>query len=221
MIIAENYEGEGLHLWHPYIFKYHFDFSSILPELKPTFDDAMNHWATKEDQTKVETLQGSTTSRVGRYERMLAPHNQECMKTFHEWLGPRLNWVWGQFGYFGAESEISQSWFNRHIKGGQTKEHTHNCIEMVVASYLQNDGEGQGNIEIKDPLEYHKTGYPYDAEKEIWKEVKCPTGTVLIFPGWLNHRSQVNNVGGERMVMTYNINSRLFKCDVYDDRFIL
>ena len=26
--------------------------------------------------------------------------------------------------------------------------------------------------EIKDQLEYHKTGYPYDAEKEVWKEIK-------------------------------------------------
>ena len=90
-----------------------------------------------------------------------------------------------------------------------------------IATYLQNDGEGQGNIEIKDPLEYHKTGYPYDAEKEVWKEIKAPTNTVLIFPGWVNHRSQENKVGGERMVMTYNINARLFKCDAYENRFIL
>ena len=221
MIIAEDYSGEGLHLWHPYVFKYEFDFSDILPKIRPTYEAALNHWAAQTDQTKVESIPNSTTSRVGRYEYTLEPHNQKCMKPFNMWLGARISWVWQQFGYLGAESEISQSWFNRHEKGGQTKEHTHNAIELVVASYLQNDGEGQGNIEIKDPLEYHKTGYPYDAEKEIWKEIKCPTNTVLIFPGWVNHRSQVNKVGGERMVMTYNINARLFKCDVYENRFVL
>ena len=99
MIIAEDYSGQGLHLWHPYVFKYEFDFSEILPKLRPTYESALNHWAAQGDQTKVETIPKSTTSRVGRYEYTLEPHNQECMKPFHDWLGPRINWVCQEFGY--------------------------------------------------------------------------------------------------------------------------
>ena len=60
MIIAEDYSGEGLHLWHPYVFKYEFDFSDILPKIRPTYEAALNHWAAKTDQTKVETIPNST-----------------------------------------------------------------------------------------------------------------------------------------------------------------
>ena len=82
MIIAEDYSGQGLHLWHPYVFKYEFDFSTILPKLRPTYEAALNHWAAQEDQTKVETIPKSTTSRVGRYEHTL------------EQFGPTLKIPW-------------------------------------------------------------------------------------------------------------------------------
>ena len=61
----------------------------------------------------------------------------------------------------------------------------------------------------------------YNWEVIFDKAAAQPVNAVLIFPGWVNHRSQVNKVGGERMVMTYNINARLFKCDVYENRFVL
>ena len=74
--------------------------------------------------------------------------------------------------------------------------------------------KGQGFIEFRDPLEYHKSGFPYDAEANIWKPIECTTNDVLIFPGWLNHRTQENTVGGERICMTYNINARMKMDDV-------
>ena len=67
---------------------------------------------------------------------------------------------------------------------------------------------------LKLATEIPNVGKLYNAEKEIWKPVSCQTGDVLIFPGWLNHRTQQNEAGGERICMTYNINSRLLLADV-------
>jgi uncharacterized protein (TIGR02466 family) len=211
--LAENFEGEGLHLWHPFIYKFHFDFSPYFDDIYANFQKLSNHWATETDMTIVESGDGWSTTRVGMHDADMQPHFQPHMQDYHAWLGNRIGWVWDQFGYLSRQSEISKSWFNRHGLGAQTLEHTHNAVELVVASYIKND-PGQGFIEFRDPLEYHKTGYPYNAEKEIWKPVSCQTGDVLIFPGWLNHRTQQNDAGGERICMTYNINSRLLLADV-------
>lgn len=210
------FDGEGLHLWHPFIYKFHYDFSSVYDQIYETFLELSDHWATKTDMTIVEDGdEAYSTVRVGVYDTHMQPHQQPYMADFHHWLGHRINWVWEKFGYLGSESEVSKSWFNRHGLGAKTLEHTHNAVELVVASYIKNEA-GQGFIEFRDPLEYHKTGYPYNAEHEIWKSVECVTGDVLIFPGWLNHRTQENTVGGERICMTYNINSRLLKADVFN-----
>lgn len=212
--MAINMEGEGLQLWTPYLYKFHYDFTPYFDQIYETFKVLSDHWATKTDMTIVEDGdEAYSTVRVGIHDYQLQPHEQPYMRDFHEFLGHRVKWVWDQFGYLGAESEISKSWFNRHGLGAKTLEHTHNGVELVVASYIKNE-PGQGFIEFRDPLEYHKTGYPYNAEHTIWQPVEAVSGDVLIFPGWLNHRTQENDVGGERICMTYNINSRLLKCDV-------
>lgn len=45
---------------------------------------------------------------------------------------------------------------------------------------------------------------------QLWKELKVKTNDVLVFPGWLNHRTQPNTTDTERIVMTYNINGNPF-----------
>jgi hypothetical protein len=208
-----DFDGEGINPWHPFIYKFHYDFTPILPEIRECYDKLMNHWATDTDLSPVESGDGHSTVRVGVYDANMQPHLQPFMDPFHAWLGPRIGMVWEKMGWMGANSEVSKSWFNRHNKGAKTLEHTHNGAELIVASYISIQPK-QGYIQFRDPLEYHKTCFPYNVEKELWKTIETVTGDVLMFPGWLNHRTEENEVGGERICMTYNINVRLFKADV-------
>jgi hypothetical protein len=204
---------EGLHLWKPFIFKTKFDFSPYFDQIYEGYQDSLRHWATHTDTTRLESGDSNTTCRVGYYDYDKQPHEQIGLRDFNCFLGSILPDVWGEYGFIGAESQVTRSWYNRHGLHGQTMEHAHTATELVVSAYVSND-KGQGFIEFRDPLEYHKSGFPYDAEKNIWKSVECYTNDVLIFPGWLNHRTQENSVGGERICMTYNLNARMRIDDV-------
>jgi hypothetical protein len=63
-----------------------------------------------------------------------------------------------------------------------------------------------GYIEYRDPLEYVKEmNMHYDLEGWKWKKVKAITGDVLIFPGYLRHRTESSFTNEERWVLTTNI----------------
>ena len=96
------------------------------------------------------------------------------------------------------------SWINIHKKSGITLEHNHSHTPLVITAYLKLP-INSGFIEFRDPLEYHKTNTPITPEEELWKAVPCETNNILIFPGWIKHRTQPNLTNNDRIVLTMNI----------------
>lgn len=183
----------------PYIFKYQYDFK--WPEIK---DDV--YTALKEVPNVSELEIGNSTSTL--FEQAFPPHEWKhpIFKDFFEWLNGPLTEVWNGMNYnWGTKRcHYINSWFNIHQNTGQTLEHHHSYSELVVTCYLQLPKDS-GYIEFRDPLEYHKAHTPITPEKELWKEVPAVTGDILIFPGWLKHRTQPNTTDNDRIVMTVNV----------------
>jgi hypothetical protein len=46
----------------------------------------------------------------------------------------------------------------------------------------------------------------YRPEPNLWKQLEVSTNDVLIFPAWINHRTQENLTDEDRIVLTYNVN---------------
>jgi ectoine hydroxylase-related dioxygenase (phytanoyl-CoA dioxygenase family) len=59
---------------------------------------------------------------------------------------------------------------------------------MVSAAYLSIP-DNSGYFEYKDVT---------------WKELPTVSGDVIIFPGWIEHRTQTNNSSEDRWVITTN-----------------
>jgi uncharacterized protein (TIGR02466 family) len=196
--------GESIHLWSPYIWKFEYEFN--ISELYPIIKQRFEHWSISKQSSILEDGDALSTATLGVYDSELQPHNLECLQDYHIWLTKKIEYVWNKFKYNSPKSHISKSWFNIHNEGGKTLEHCHNRTDLVISAYIQAK-PGCGNIEFRDPLEYHKIGSQYNIEKNLWKEVKIKSNDVLIFPGWLNHRTQPNLSNEERIVMTYNINA--------------
>lgn len=132
------------------------------------------------------------------------PHTWDLLQDYNIWLESRLFYVWHYLNYFGKAPQIINSWINIHKRTGQTLEHNHNHAPLVVSSYL-NLPEHSGFIEFRDPLEYHKYGLPYEPQEFLWTPIEIETNDVLIFPGWMKHRTQESNSDEDRVVLTYNI----------------
>ena len=86
-------------------------------------------------------------------------------------------------------------------------EHYHNQCPMVVSCYLKAPNKS-GNFEYRDPLEYHRWGSPGEPQMSLWKEIKVETNDIIVFPGWLKHRTQVNQTDEDRVCLTIN-----YDCD--------
>jgi uncharacterized protein (TIGR02466 family) len=183
-------------LFQPYIWKfsYEFDLEAIHTRIENLFNLV-------EKNSKLE--QGNAVSSVSLPENV-QPHTWEELARFQEWLGEKLERPKDYYQFYDRMSKVTNSWMNRHYRGGYTAEHCHNSSTFVASCYLKCP-PGSGNIEFKNPLEYHLNSWPIHPEEMMYIEVPVKTGDVLIFPGWLKHRVQPNNTDQERLVMTINI----------------
>ncbi len=184
--------------FEPLIIKAHYDFD--WKTLKPVCQKMINN---TEHQVRIENENGKSSV----YNRKDQPHMNTAFKSFYNWLNPIVEHIikneWGYEPNF--EYRITNSWVNVHTKNGVTLEHHHGPAIAVVATYLQIP-ENSGYIEYKDPLEYPKAmNMHYDLDGWAWKKVKAVTGDVLIFPGWIRHRTEHSNTNDERWVLTTNI----------------
>lgn len=137
------------------------------------------------------------------------PHLLPEFRDFYEWLFPKMMIIFRDAWFFNDDYEfyITNSWVNLHKKGGFTQEHLHSGCHMVVSTYLDIP-EDSGFIEFKDPMEIYYHNHDYtdgDITGEIWKPIETKTNDVLIFPGWIKHRTQENKTDKDRWVLTTNV----------------
>lgn len=180
----------------PLVIKSHYDFN--WNELKPICRNLIN---TSPGQTDLEQNDGKSSSTNPQ-----SPHSIYQFNSFYKWLNPMIEHIIvNEWGYDSRlKYGVVQSWVNVHNKTGVTLEHAHGAAIMAIATYLQLPKDG-GFIEYKDPMEYPKNFHQRTSLDWMWKEVPAITGDVLMFPGWLLHRTQPSQSDEERWVLTTNV----------------
>ena len=182
-------------LWPQVLFKDHWD-GDPLPILNRCRSSV------KDVHVNATLEKGNAVSTVTTEDQ---PHDwQEC-EEFVKWISERVDLLWTAWNFRNCKRWITKSWTNIHTRGGNTMEHSHGDLAIVIAWYVSLPPSG-GFIEFRNPLEYHWAGYPVEnGDKGLWTSVPCKTNDVLIFPGWLKHRVQPSNTDEERWVVTMNI----------------
>jgi len=186
----------GLIVFPPTVWKFNYKFNLV--ELQPKIDYL---FSLVTNNSKLENGEALSTVAV---DSSLQPHAWEELSHFQNWLGGVFEPIKDAYQFTDRQSNVTNSWFNKHQRGGYTSEHLHSNTTFVVTSYISLP-QNSGYIEFKDPLEYHKTAWPIYPEESSYIVVPCETNDVLIFPGWLKHRVQPNNTDTDRIVMTFNI----------------
>ncbi len=121
-----------------------------------------------------------------------------------------------------AKPFIGESWINCHPEGAYLGEHHHRGAEIALACYLDVPKDS-GGLLIKSPLEIYNYAMPMDASFDIeegrrWRSIKVETNDILLFPGWLHHKTEKNkNINGEdRWMMSANIYGAGYYHDGYN-----
>ncbi len=183
---------------------YNFEFER---KLKEKCDESIDYSNNHSDKVPLES--GDAVSTV-IHNVNGEPHTWVENRRFVEFLYANLPNIQKEFKLIEKQLSISNSWVNRHSRGGETLEHTHPGIDLVVSSYLYCP-PNSGNLIIRDPLEYHRwssfndISLDYDKHQYPWIEVPVKTNDVLIFPGWLVHKTEKSNTDIDRYVMTTNL----------------
>jgi hypothetical protein len=196
--------AEILYPFDPYLFKLHFDFD--WNTLEPICENLINGSKYK-DATQ---LKDGQTSQYNNKK----PHQMSEFAPFYSWLmscipsiakvsiGHQSHKLMEDNGST-MDYYVSNSWVNVHNTNGITSEHNHSCSALVVAAYMYMPENG-GYFECKDPLEYHKSMLPI-SNSHLWRQIPTISGDVLVFNGWLNHRTQPNLSDKNRWVLTTNL----------------
>lgn len=183
--------------FRPVLWQGEFDFSKL--NLMPLLEQAVG---VNGDVTMRE--EGFATSPP-----QIQPHTWDEMKPFLEWVNDAATEIWKEWELLPLQRFITNSHVNKITAGKGLREHAHPGADLIVTGYVSVPPDS-GNIEIRDPCEYHWQNLPVDGHpKQVWKEISIKTNTVLIFPGWLNHRTQQSTTTEPRWAITTMIRSRL------------
>lgn len=184
---------------------YDFDFFN---KLKSKVDETIEYSSKQKEKVPLE--EGDA---VSTYIHNVngEPHTWSENEKYIQFLNANMPYILKEFGIGAKKIDITNSWVNRHSKGGETTEHKHAFVDLVVSSYLSCP-KGSGNLLIKDPLEYHRANDVIESNFEQtskhqypWIEVPVKTNELVIFPGWVNHKTEKSEVDSDRYVMTFNL----------------
>ena len=158
-----------------------------------------NDFKTQKDVTTKELL-GKSIQRINFKDN---PHEWDELEEFNKWFAPNMQTVWNNWNYKLEEwQEVRfKSWANYHVKGSYTGEHTHPNDVMTIVMYL-NKPDTTANLQVLNPLIFHWQNTP--ASNSIWEDVPATTGDVIIMPGWMLHRVNINESEEERISITIN-----------------
>jgi hypothetical protein len=127
-----------------------------------------------------------------------APHLWPIMYPFLSEIWPQMEAVWDSWPLPKLGKGVMKSWVNRNPPGAYTDWHSHAGVDLVIVLYLKAP-EQSGGLKISDPLAYHWNQY----HREV--TVPVTAGTVLMFPGWLHHASEVNRSNDSRITANFNL----------------
>ena len=136
------------------------------------------------------------------------PEDWPEFKDFYGYMNHILGLICVEWGYNPEwDRRITESWMNVHPKGGWTTEHHHQNAMFATTAYLNKPNNG-GNFMVRNPLEIMKKSEPthtsYWREQKYWAPIEVETNDVLIFPGWLSHKTEVNESEEKRYILSTN-----------------
>jgi uncharacterized protein (TIGR02466 family) len=153
-----------------------------------------------------------TTKELGgkslqRYNFKDNPHEWGELEQFNIWVGPFIEKVWKNWGCQLEEWQDLRfkSWVNYNDFGQHTGEHTHPNDVLTIVFYIAKPKD-TAELQILDPLLYHWGNTPVGTNNTVfWRDVPAEVGEVVIFPGWMLHRVDINESKEQRISITINI----------------
>jgi uncharacterized protein (TIGR02466 family) len=179
-------------------------------EVRSFFGENPNKFGNHRLFNKSYSLEGTKPFEMRDLHRRLK--NQKIV----EFIEYHVNAYCKELGFcISDKPKIEHMWANLTPKGGNIIQHNHNPFE-IAGSFYVNATPDMGCIAMVDPLEVIRGRLPiYDSPESkqgryFFDHLEPPApGKLVLFPGWLYHKTQPNPSDKERIVIGMNIHNSL------------
>ena len=114
------------------------------------------------------------------------------------------SYITSLYGESKIKWKVIESWMTKTITGRSSREHDHNYVDISGVYYLDTNGK-DGSLVINN-VHPHLTSNAllseiYDRRLQLPLE----NGIIMLWPGQLRHRTQVNETHHERISISFNV----------------
>jgi len=197
----------ALEMGAPVIWKTHFnhDWNAIAPYAEKLLAHAEKIFLTLGNAKSTAIINNTA---IIKNELSEQPHAQDCHREFMMFLRQVIQEISVQLGYTeNLHYVVRRSWYNDFGSSGKSREHTHGSTIFAVVTYLQAP-PNSAEFMYRDLLAQYRTHEPWGrngAASAPWKALEISEGDVLIFPGWLPHKTAEHQPDARRIAMSLNI----------------
>jgi len=179
--------------------------ASLTKEITDMFDANLELYANHRLFNNAYSLEGTGEGQHRDLHKILK--HQEVIEFIRHHIGE----YWKGLGYTRFhQPDIVHMWSNLTPKGGNIIQHNHSPFEIAGSFYVDADPE-QGCLALVDPNELIRGRLPYYENEESKQGryyfdhiVEPKPGKLVLFPGWLYHKTQKNTVDRPRIVIGLN-----------------
>jgi uncharacterized protein (TIGR02466 family) len=144
------------------------------------------------------------------YNVMRDLHKWPELKLLVDFINEHAWQYWKDIGYnTNQRPGVYEMWSNIYKHNSFIEAHTHAPIHMTASFYLDMPSDG-GNIAFEHPNTTLLKHQPYPLDDIRYgtvfeHEVEIKTGDLVLFPGWLVHKTKPNNSMQDRIIIGSNI----------------
>jgi uncharacterized protein (TIGR02466 family) len=138
-------------------------------------------------------------------------HNHDEFKLLVSLIETHANRYWRALEYAPLQKpKVYEMWTNVYKKDSFIEMHSHSPVTITASFYLQQPVNG-GNLAFENPMLQLMKHQPYDPaliryHSETWEySVPVKTGDLILFPGYLNHRTDPNQSDQDRITIGANL----------------
>lgn len=182
---------------------YQDSLTDLMAELQPFIDEFYG--------LAVQNNQGSMRGEgVCSYVAKRDLHKLDQFKPVVDFIEKHCAIYYKELGYSDAyKVRIEDMWFNVYKQDSFIDIHNHAPTLMTASFYLQKE-TGIANIMFENPLATMMKYLPYHIDRNNYhtlfeQEVDSESGDLVIFPGWLNHRTMPNTGTTDRIMIGVNV----------------
>ena len=145
------------------------------------------------------------------YNDMNTCHTHPAFKDIIPQLEPMIKKCWEEYKlYKGLKTHIHEMWVNKTLKNSGIISHNHSPYLLSGVMYI-NMKPGMGNLVFENPnhlvasLQPFNWQRPDEVQWNIEQVIPVENGDIIMFPGWLRHRTEINVTDEPRYIASFNV----------------